>query len=82
MGRAPLKLHLMILFVGPPLLLGTFYFFIVLPGDPSFAKGITTNSRGGFAFLTFFANYGTSVILGGQLLNLRLFIDTYIRKGA
>lgn len=81
MGPAGIKLHLAILLVGPPLFLGAIYFFMILPGDPSFAKGVTTHSRSGFAFLTAALTYGTSAVLGGQLLNLRLFFDTYIRAG-
>lgn len=80
-GRAGIKLHLALLLVGPPLFLGATYVLMVLPGDPSFAKGMSTRSRGGFALLTFFATYCTSVVLGGQLLNLRLFVDTYFKKG-
>jgi hypothetical protein len=81
MGPAPIKLHLMILLVGLPFFLGVVYLFMVLPGDPSFANGMTTKSRGGFAFLTFAVNYCTSMVLGGQLLNVRLFSDTHLRKG-
>jgi len=79
LGRLEIKHHLMVLMVMPLLMLGSVYFFMALPGDPSFSKGITTHSRIGFAFFSFAAMYGTSAVLGGQLLNIRLFIDTYLR---
>lgn len=79
-GGMRFRQYLLLSLVGVPLMLGGVYFFMALPGDPSFAKGMTTHSRVGFAFLTFSAMYGTSVALGGQLLILRLFIDTNFRK--
>jgi hypothetical protein len=81
-GRLGITQHLLVLLIGPPLFLGCLYFFIVLPGDPSFANGMTTGSRGGFAFLTFALTYVTSATVGGQLANIRLFIDLYSKKGA
>jgi hypothetical protein len=81
-GRVAIKHHLMALLVMPPLMAGILYVFVVLPGDPSFANGVTTHSRGGFAFLTFFAIYLSGATLGGQLANIRLFIDPYLKRGA
>lgn len=80
-GPLEVRLHLAMLLGGPPLFLAATYFFVALAGDPSFARGMTTNNRAGFAFLTFAANYCTSLALGGQLANLRLLIDTHIRRG-
>jgi len=81
-GGMSVAQYLMSSVVGVPLILGCVYFFMALPGDPSFAKGVTTHSRIGFAFLTLAALYGASMVLGTQLLVLRLFIDTNFRKGA
>jgi hypothetical protein len=77
----PLKVgqHLALLLVGPPFVLLFLYALVVLPGDPSFARGMTANNRLGFAFLTFVANYITGLILGVQVLNLRLLVDTHLR---
>jgi hypothetical protein len=80
MGRLQVKHHVMLMLVGPPFVLGLMYLFIALPGDPSFAKGITTHSRKGFAFLTLVLDYGTGFVLGIQLLNIRLFIDIHTKK--
>jgi hypothetical protein len=80
-GRLPISQHFLLLTVGPALSLIALYFFVILPGDPSFAKGATTNNRGGFAFLTAALTYGASVTFGTQLLNLRLFLDTYLKAG-
>jgi hypothetical protein len=80
-GPMEVKLHLLMLLVGPPLFLGAVYFFVALAGDPSFARGMTTNNRVGFGLLTFLASYCTSLVLGGQLLNIRLLVDMHIRKG-
>lgn len=35
----------------PVFALGCLFVFFSLPGDPSFAKGLTTNGRGGYAFM-------------------------------
>lgn len=80
LGRLALKQHAIVALVAPPLFLGAVYFFIAIPGDPTFGKGFTTHSRTGFAVLTLCLTYTTSVILGGQVLCLRLFFDTYLRK--
>ncbi len=82
LGRMSLKMHLGLALIAPPLFLGGLYAFIALPGDPSFARGFTTHSRFGLAFLTLCIAYNTAMILGGQVLCARLFIDTYLRKAA
>ncbi|WP_140637421.1 hypothetical protein [Methylibium rhizosphaerae] len=81
LGRMPVKQHLMVL-LSPLLFLGSIYFFIAIPGDPSFGKGFTTHSRGGFAFLTACGLYPTTMGLGAQLANIRIFIDTYLKPRA
>ncbi len=74
------EMHFLTLFIAPPLFLGAIYLFVTLPGDPSFARGITTENRGGFALLTLFLLYSTTAVLGAQLSNLRLFIDICLKK--
>jgi hypothetical protein len=81
-GRLKVGQHLLILIVAPLFMLGIMYVLVALPGDPSFAKGATTHSRGGLAFMTFVATYMTSATFGGQLTNVRLFIDLYMKRGA
>lgn len=79
LGRLTLKQHFMQL-LSVPLLLGGIYVLIAIPGDPSFALGFTTHSRVGLAFISFGFQYPGTMVLGAQLLMLRLFIDTYLRK--
>jgi hypothetical protein len=79
LGRLTLKQHLAIL-VCAPLILGGIYVLIAIPGDPSFALGFTTRSRGGLAFLSLGFQYPGTLVLGGQLISFRMFIDTYLRK--
>ncbi len=80
-GRMPVRQHLLILLIGPPLFLGAIYVSVALPGDPSFALGFTTHNRSGFAILTLMGTYGTAMMLGAQVVNIRLFIDTYLKSG-
>ena len=80
LGRLSIKMHLGLLLVGPTFCLAIIYFLVGIPGDPSFAKGATTHSRFGLAFLSATVLYSTSLILGVQVLCVRLFFDTYIRK--
>jgi hypothetical protein len=80
LGALKVTQHLVLLLVGPPLFLVLLYFFVVLPGDPMFARGFTLRNRTGFAFLSFFASYTTALVLGVQILNLRLLIDTHFKR--
>ena len=79
LGPLRVTQHLGFMFVGPPVMLLMVYAMVVLPGDPSFARGMTVNNRLGFAFLTLVANYSTGLVLGGQILNLRLLVDTHLK---
>ncbi len=80
LGRAKISQHALLLFVGLPLFLGAAYVAMNTPGDPSFADGLTTRSRIGLAIMTFLLNYTVSLIVGFQVMNIRLFIDTHIRR--
>lgn len=80
LGRADLKQHFLI-FVGAPLSIGAIAAMVMLPGDPSWARGTTTHHRGYFyAFLVFFMPLMAGYAVGGQFLNFRLFVDTYLYK--
>lgn len=79
-GRAELKQHFLV-FVGALLSIGVLAAMVMLPGDPSWARGATTQRRGFlYAFLVFFMPLMAGYAIGGQALNARLFIDTYLRK--
>ena len=82
LGGLKITMHLGMLFVAPVIFIGGIWIFISLPGDPSFAKNWTTNNRVGFSVLTFLSVYLTSLVIGGQVLNLRLFWDTYLSSKA
>jgi hypothetical protein len=77
----PLKFsqHASILFVGLPVFLAAMLVFMNLPGDPSFAKGLTTGGRVGFAVMTFLVSYTVSLVIGFQVANFRLFVDTHVK---
>lgn len=75
------KTHLFIIFFGIPIFLGATYFMVALPGDPSWAKGFTTNRRGGLAFLSCIMLWLTSAAVGAFPLSIRLFIDLHLKKG-
>jgi hypothetical protein len=81
LGRLQLKQHFFLLF-GPLMAAGAVAAMVMLPGDPSWAQGTTTHRRGLFyAFLAFSIPLMGGYLFGAQPLNLRLFIDTYLRKG-
>jgi hypothetical protein len=81
-GRSKFKQHLVVL-LGPMVFTGAIAAMVILPGDPSWALGTTTHRRGYFyAFLAFFMPFVTGSVIGAQVLNVRLFIDLHLRKGA
>jgi hypothetical protein len=82
MGRIPLRTYALVSLVAPALFLAGGYVLISMPGDPSFAKGFTVHSRAGLAILTTVWLYLTSMVLGAQILYIRIFIDTYLKRGA
>lgn len=80
LGPLTVRQHLLMTLAGPPFVLALIYAFISIPGDPSFAPGFTTHSRIGFAFVSVVLVYLTSLVLGGQLLAIRLFKDLHLRR--
>jgi len=74
-----IRTHLFILIFNVPLFLGITYLLVLLPGDPSWAQGLTTNRRGGLAVMCSLSAYLTSMAIGGWPLSLRLFIDLHLR---
>jgi hypothetical protein len=79
LGRLALKQHFVValgLAIGAVLITA----MVMIPGDPSWAPGATTHSRGFYAFSAFVVPYFTGLTLGTQLLNIRLFIDTYLKR--
>lgn len=81
LGRLALKQHLLLIF-GAPLFLGLTASMIMIAGDPSWAEGYTTRSRGFYAFSAFMLTYITGVSIGMQVLNVRLFFGTRQSKGS
>lgn len=81
-GRMKFERHF-VMFFGPLIAAGAIAAMVMLPGDPSWAQGTTTHRRGLFyAFSAFFMPLFGGYGFGAQLLNFRLFIDTYLCKGA
>ncbi|WP_157359977.1 hypothetical protein [Caldimonas brevitalea] len=78
-GPLTLRQHLVIL-LGAFVFLASIYAFVTLPGDPSFARGATSDNRVGFAILTVCLIYPGALCCGAQLLNIRLFFDTHARR--
>ncbi len=80
-GRLELKQHFVI-FLGPFVGVFAIAAMVMIAGDPSWAAGATTHRRGFYALAAFVLPYFTGFGFGTQLLNVRLFIDTYLRQGA
>ena len=76
LGRLDLKQHFLVL-LSPAIFLGAIAAMVMIPGDPSWAKGITTQHRGFYALLAALLPYLAALSLGSQLVNIRLFIDTH-----
>lgn len=69
--------------IGPVITLGGLYVFLMMPGDPSIAEGLTTASRVGLGlFSGAFAVWGCGFAFGGAPTLIRLFIDVYVKRGA
>jgi len=68
--------------LGPVITLGSLYVLLMMPGDPSFAEGLTTKSRIGLGLLSgVFGVWGCGLAFGGAPTLIRLFIDVYVRRG-
>lgn len=76
------KTHLFIIFFVIPIFLTAIYSMVALPGDPTWAKGFTTNRRGGLAFLAAIGLYLTSAAVGAFPVSIRLFVDLHLKKGS
>lgn len=79
-GQPDLATHLLILFVAPPLFLGAVFIMVALPGDVSWAQGLTTGRRGGLAFMNALMLYLSSMAVGSWPFMVRLFVDLRLRK--
>lgn len=66
---------LFVLFGAIPVMLIGAGLAIGLPGDPSWATGLTTGHRGALAFMAGSLVYGGGMVLGGAPLMFRLLID-------
>lgn len=64
----------------PILSLGGLYVFLMLPGDPSFADGLTTSSRFGLGMIAAILVFIFGLLFGGAPVGLRLVIDVYVRR--
>lgn len=68
--------------LGPVITLGSLYALLMMPGDPSFAEGLTTKSRVGLGLLSgAFGVWGCGLAFGGAPALIRLFVDVYVRRG-
>ena len=66
----------------PLLALGTLFVFFALPGDPSFAKGLTSSGRGGYAFMgTCALGFGSLGIGLWPLVIFTLIFDVFFGGG-
>jgi len=79
LGRAPIRQHVVV-FLAPFVTVFGIVAMVMIAGDPSWAPGTTTHRRGFYAFTAFILPYCAGFAIGGQLLNIRLFIDTYLLK--
>lgn len=69
--------------LNPVITLGSLYVLLMMPGDPSFAEGLTTKSRVGLGLLSSaFGVWGCGLAFGGAPTLIRLFIDVYVRRAA
>jgi hypothetical protein len=65
-------------FVGVPFILGVLAVMVMLPGDPSRAKGYTTDRTFFYAVQVFMTPIFAGHILGSPLLFFRLFVNAYL----
>ena len=76
-GPHPMRTYFLA-FLGAPLFIGALAAMVMLPGDPSWARGYTTDRTLFYGFLAGFMPLVTGYVLGNQLLMLRLFIRGYL----
>jgi hypothetical protein len=67
--------------VGIPLFVFSTGLAFALPGDPSWANGLTTTRRAGLLLVCFGLSYGGGMVLGGIPMMFRALIDLDIKKG-
>jgi len=71
--------HLFFIVFSIPIFLGSAYFMVSLPGDPSWANGFTAMRRGGLALIDACIAYAAGAAVGGWVTMARLFIDLHLR---
>jgi hypothetical protein len=77
----PVKKHRRVIFFGPPMMLAMVYVMVGVGGDPSWAKGFTTESRGGLALLNVAVLWPAAIILGNWPFMVRLYFDLHGSRG-
>jgi hypothetical protein len=65
---------------GPLVALGGLYVFLLLPGDPGFAEGLTTSSRFGLGIMAAIFVFIFGSFCGGAPIGLRLLVDVHVRR--
>lgn len=80
LGRLRFQDHFVVFF-GMFVMLGAMAVMVLVGGEVSWIKGAMTERRGlFFIFTAGVMPYVTGFVLGGQVLNFRLFVDTYQDK--
>lgn len=68
--------------LSPAVSLGSLCVFLMWPGDPSIAEGLTTASRLGLGLFAGIVVWVLGLGFGGGPTLIRLFIDVYVRRGS
>jgi len=72
--------RLFVIFLGAPFFLFIIFTLVGLPGDPSWAKGFTTDRRIGMAVLNGIAIWLGSLSIGSWPFQIWMFIDALLYK--
>ena len=64
--------------LGAPFVMAMLAAMVMIPGDPSWAKGATQNRTLMYGFLALIMPCGAGLVIGGTPLMVRLFLDAYL----
>jgi len=76
-GPHPMRIYFLPI-LGVPFFVGAIAAMVMLPGDPSWARGYTTDRTFFYGFLAGFMPFITGFVLGTPILVMRLFINAYL----
>lgn len=80
-STSPIKLT-SVAIVGLVMSVGGLWAFVALPGDPSFAEGLTTRSRVGLGLLSSVLVWILGLLFGGAVSQLKLAIFDFAGRGS